>query len=70
MFSNIFITTIFILIGILLIKAAKAGYSPLFENWQSKLINKVAGEKGTVIFYYITGIVIIIIAIMRLVLIY
>ncbi|HPZ09678.1 MAG TPA: hypothetical protein PL110_16370 [Candidatus Eremiobacteraeota bacterium] len=53
-----------------MIKAAKAGYSPLFENWQSKLINKVAGEKGTVIFYYITGIVIIIIAIMRLVLIY
>jgi hypothetical protein len=66
MVSNIFITSIFILIGLLLIKAVEQNYPPLFEIWLIKLLKRFAGEKGVIIFYYLTGIVIILIGIFRL----
>ena len=67
MLYHILITAFFIIIGFLLIKSANQGYPPLMEIWQASLIRKIAGDRGLIIFYYICGISIMLMAIARLI---
>jgi hypothetical protein len=66
MIYNVFITSIFIVIGFLLIKATEQNYPPLFEGWLIKLLNRLIGGKGVIVFYYLVGILFILFAILRL----
>ena len=67
MVQNILLTALFIIIGFVIIKAAKESFAPLMEHWFAGLLRRLAGDKGVKVFYYIAGTVIILFGIIRLI---
>ena len=57
--ETIFISPVFISIGILLIIATNRNYPVLFDLWYIKLLKRIAGNNGVIVFYYIIAIIFI-----------
>jgi hypothetical protein len=65
--NNIFISAIFISIGCLLITATARHYPLLFDLWQIKLLKRITGYKGVIIFYYLIALIFIMTGIWRII---